>query len=159
MAGCRPSRTGQKLGRQIGEALDGCQMMLLVLSPNSVISENVEDEWNYYLTKKPVVTVLYQPVNCPTVSQSSVHPLSRNRYDSGCTARCHVEHPVLIHIPKYLSVPILPFFVGHGIPCPTFGKFVKFEVTKNETLLLLILFLSTSVYPVTAQEERCRSNG
>jgi CRP-like cAMP-binding protein len=57
---------GKSWGRQIGEALDSCQVMLLVLSPNSVDSENVEDEWNYYLDqKKPVVTVLYQPCKIP----------------------------------------------------------------------------------------------
>ena len=57
---------GISWARQIGEALDTCQILLLVLSPNSVASENVEDEWNYYLDqKKPVVTVLYEPCKVP----------------------------------------------------------------------------------------------
>ncbi len=57
---------GTSWARQIGESLDSCQVMLLVLSPTSVGSENVDDEWNYYLDqKKPVVTVLHQPCKVP----------------------------------------------------------------------------------------------
>lgn len=52
--------------RQIGEALDICQAMIVVLSPTSVTSENVEDEWNYYLDhKKPTVLTLHQPCKIP----------------------------------------------------------------------------------------------
>jgi CRP-like cAMP-binding protein len=52
--------------RQIGEALDVCQTMVLVLTPTSVASENVEDEWNYYLDhKKPVVVALHRPCKIP----------------------------------------------------------------------------------------------
>jgi CRP-like cAMP-binding protein len=52
--------------RQIGEALDGCQCMIVVLSPTSVSSENVEDEWNYYLDhKKPTLVALHQPCKIP----------------------------------------------------------------------------------------------
>jgi CRP-like cAMP-binding protein len=35
---------GRSWARQIGEALDRCQIMLLVLSPDNVVSDNVEDE-------------------------------------------------------------------------------------------------------------------
>ena len=52
--------------RQIGEALDASQIMLFVLSPTSVASENAEDEWNYYLDqKKPVVVVRHLPCKIP----------------------------------------------------------------------------------------------
>ncbi|MDO8543633.1 MAG: toll/interleukin-1 receptor domain-containing protein [Opitutaceae bacterium] len=52
--------------RQIGEALDTCQTMIVVLSPTSVASENVEDEWNYYLDhKKTTVVTLHQPCKVP----------------------------------------------------------------------------------------------
>ena len=57
---------GKSWARQIGHALDTCQVMLLVLSPSSVSSENAEDEWNYYLDlKKPVVVVRYAPCKIP----------------------------------------------------------------------------------------------
>jgi CRP-like cAMP-binding protein len=57
---------GVSWARQIGEALDQCQILLLIASPTSLSSENVDDEWNYYLDqKKPVVTVLHQPCKLP----------------------------------------------------------------------------------------------
>lgn len=57
---------GKSWARQIGEALDSCQLMLVVLSPASVASDNVDDEWNYWLDqKKPVVAALYQPCKIP----------------------------------------------------------------------------------------------
>jgi len=57
---------GRSWARQIGEALDKCQVMLLVLSPASVASENVDDEWNYWLDqKKPIVAVRHQPCKVP----------------------------------------------------------------------------------------------
>lgn len=57
---------GRSWARQIGEALDQCQIMLLVLSPAAFESENVDDEWNYFLDqKKKVVSVLHQPCKIP----------------------------------------------------------------------------------------------
>jgi CRP-like cAMP-binding protein len=52
--------------RQIGKALDDCQVMMLVLSPGAVASDNVEDEWNYYLDqKRPVVVVRLKACKVP----------------------------------------------------------------------------------------------
>jgi CRP-like cAMP-binding protein len=57
---------GKSWARQIGKALDTCQAMILVLSPSSIASENVEDEWNYYLDKKkPIIPLFYQPCDVP----------------------------------------------------------------------------------------------
>ena len=57
---------GKSWARQIGKALDTCKIMLLVLSPTSVDSGNVEDEWNYYLDKgKPIIPVLFQRCDVP----------------------------------------------------------------------------------------------
>jgi CRP-like cAMP-binding protein len=57
---------GKSWARQVGKALDSCHAMLLVLSPASVSSENVDDEWNYYLDqKKPIFAVLHQPCKLP----------------------------------------------------------------------------------------------
>jgi len=57
---------GKSWARQIGEALDICQVMLLVLTPTSVTSDNVDDEWNYWLDqKKPLLAVVHQPCKVP----------------------------------------------------------------------------------------------
>jgi CRP-like cAMP-binding protein len=65
---------GKSWARQIGEALDTCDIMLLVLSPTSVASENVDDEWNYFLDRrKPTVSILYEPCKIP-------YRLSKHQY-------------------------------------------------------------------------------
>ena len=57
---------GRSWARQVGQALDECRAMLLVLSPASAASENVEDEWNYYLDqKKPVVIARHLACKVP----------------------------------------------------------------------------------------------
>jgi len=57
---------GKSWARQIGEALERCRAMVVVLSPASIASENSDDEWNYYLDKrKPVVPVLLESIDVP----------------------------------------------------------------------------------------------
>jgi CRP-like cAMP-binding protein len=52
---------GKSWARQVGEALDRCELMLLILSPRSMASDNSDDEWNYFLDKKkPVIPALYE---------------------------------------------------------------------------------------------------
>lgn len=59
-------RAGSSWARQIGQALDDCNLMLLILSPESLVSENVEDEWNYYLDKKkPIIPIMYRACDIP----------------------------------------------------------------------------------------------
>lgn len=46
--------------------LDVFNIMLLILSPDSLVSENVEDEWNYYLDKKKtIVPIVYRKCDIP----------------------------------------------------------------------------------------------
>jgi CRP-like cAMP-binding protein len=57
---------GKSWARQVGDALDSCGAMVVVMSPASMSSENSDDEWNFYLDKrKPVVPVLLAPVDVP----------------------------------------------------------------------------------------------
>lgn len=57
---------GRSWARQIGAALDACDVLLMVLSPESVASSNVEDEWNYCLDQgKVVVTIRHKPCRAP----------------------------------------------------------------------------------------------
>lgn len=58
--------SGKSWARQIGEALEASRILLVVLSPDSVASENVEDEWNWFLDhRRPTVTVLHKPCKVP----------------------------------------------------------------------------------------------
>ncbi len=44
------------------EGLRTCDIMVVVISPASMISSNVEDEWSYFVDeKKPLIPVLWKP--------------------------------------------------------------------------------------------------
>jgi hypothetical protein len=54
--------SGMKWSRAIQEGLDVSDVLLVVISPDSMGSHNVEDEWQYYLDqKKPVIPLLLTP--------------------------------------------------------------------------------------------------
>lgn len=53
---------GEKWSTAIQRALDAADVMLLIVSPASMESPNVEDEWQYFLdNKKPIIPVLWLP--------------------------------------------------------------------------------------------------
>src|SRR5690606_30934422 len=53
---------GMKWSRAIQQGLDSAEVMVVLISPTSMASSNVEDEWQYFLDhKKPVIPVLLQP--------------------------------------------------------------------------------------------------
>lgn len=53
---------GEKWSTAIQRALDAADVMLLIVSPASMESVNVEDEWQYFLdSKKPIIPLLWLP--------------------------------------------------------------------------------------------------
>jgi hypothetical protein len=53
---------GLKWSSAIQQGLDVSEAMIVIISPSSMASQNVEDEWQYYRDRgKPVIPVLYQP--------------------------------------------------------------------------------------------------
>jgi serine/threonine protein kinase len=53
--------TGANWDKSIEEALKTCDKMLLIVSPASMLSENVQDEWSYFLEEgKAVFPFVYQ---------------------------------------------------------------------------------------------------
>ncbi len=53
---------GEKWSTAIQRALDAADVMLLIVSPTSMESVNVEDEWQYFLdSKKPIIPLLWLP--------------------------------------------------------------------------------------------------
>ncbi|MFA5883087.1 MAG: TIR domain-containing protein [Acidimicrobiia bacterium] len=81
---------GRSWARQIGEALDRCRAMAVVVSPASIASENSDDEWNYYLDKKkPVVPVLLEPVDMPyRLNKLQYVDFSALPFDAALTQLC-----------------------------------------------------------------------
>lgn len=57
---------GEKWSRIIQKALDESDLMVLIVSPASIESDNVEDEWQYFLdNQKPVIPLLWLPAKLP----------------------------------------------------------------------------------------------
>ena len=55
---------GARWSSSVQQALDECEALILVLSPDSMASGNVEDEWQYALDKgKPVLPILLKPTD------------------------------------------------------------------------------------------------
>lgn len=53
---------GMKWSSAIQEGLDSCEALIIIISPSSMASTNVEDEWQYYLDQgKPLIPVLWKP--------------------------------------------------------------------------------------------------
>lgn len=53
---------GMKWSTAIQTGLDTCDVMLVIVSPDSMASTNVEDEWQYFLDRDhPLIPVLWQP--------------------------------------------------------------------------------------------------
>jgi len=55
-------RPSQDWADVIQQALDECRLMIVIVSPDSMTSPNVADEWKYYKSRqKPLLPVLYKP--------------------------------------------------------------------------------------------------
>jgi formylglycine-generating enzyme required for sulfatase activity len=53
---------GMKWSTAIQQGLDTCEVMIVIISPESMASRNVEDEWQAYLDdKKPLIPVRWRP--------------------------------------------------------------------------------------------------
>jgi hypothetical protein len=77
-------KTGQKWDSAIQNALSTCEYLLVVLSPNSVTSENVLDEVAYAVSKKrPIFPVLYQDCELPYRLARVQHIDFRSKYEDG----------------------------------------------------------------------------
>lgn len=51
---------------EVQKGLDSSDLMLVLLSPDSVNSQNVADEWSYFIEKnKPVLPLLIAPTEVP----------------------------------------------------------------------------------------------
>src|SRR5260221_9236059 len=50
---------GMNWSSAIQQGLDNCEAMIVVISPYSMSSKNVEDEWQYYLDHNKVIVPVY----------------------------------------------------------------------------------------------------
>ncbi|MBC8171018.1 MAG: toll/interleukin-1 receptor domain-containing protein [Anaerolineae bacterium] len=86
---------GSKWGEAIQEGLDNSQAMIVVISPDSMNSENVKDEWQYFFDhKKPIIPVLFRPAKVHFQLNRIQHiDFHSQSYDAAFTALCEqLEH-------------------------------------------------------------------
>jgi len=75
---------GQRWARTVQDALNNCQRLLVILSPSSVSSTNVEDEVAFALEKhKTVIPVLYRECEVPYQLRPFQYVDFRTDYDRG----------------------------------------------------------------------------
>ncbi len=56
--------SGVKWSTAIQDGLSQCDIMIVIISPDSMASQNVEDEWQYFLDqKKAIIPILLRPTN------------------------------------------------------------------------------------------------
>lgn len=62
-------QSGSNWASAIQQGLSGADVMLLIISPDSIHSSNVENEWQYFLNvrRKPVIPVYYRPIEWHTI--------------------------------------------------------------------------------------------
>lgn len=57
---------GMKWSQAIQQGLDLCQVMIVIITPDSMASRNVEDEWQYFLdSRKPIIPLLLKSADVP----------------------------------------------------------------------------------------------
>src|SRR3954464_15644557 len=57
---------GSNWDAEVQKGLDSSDMLLVLLSPSSVASQNVADEWSYFIEKnKPIVPLMIEPCEVP----------------------------------------------------------------------------------------------
>lgn len=57
-------RAGIKWSSAIQQGLDQSSVIVVIITPDSMASKNVEDEWQYFLDKrKPIVPILHRPTD------------------------------------------------------------------------------------------------
>jgi hypothetical protein len=84
--------TGMKWSRAIQEGLDISDVLLVLISPDSMASGNVEDEWQYYLDqRKPIIPILLLPAKMHfQLSRMQYIDFNRQAYDKALS-QLHAE--------------------------------------------------------------------
>lgn len=74
---------GMKWSSAIQEGLDTANILIVIISPDSMASRNVEDEWQYYLdNRKPVIPILLRPAKIHfQLSRIQYIDFQRQEYD------------------------------------------------------------------------------
>src|SRR5215472_964271 len=84
---------GQRWRRELQEAVEGCQVLLIVLSPDAIASQNVQIEYAYALDlSKLVIPLYYRQCTVPMELRAIQWIDFRQSYDQGIQALVQALH-------------------------------------------------------------------
>ena len=118
---------GMKWSKAIQHGLASCDVMIIVISPDSMNSPNVEDEWQYYLDKKKsVIPVLLRPAEVHfQLSRIQYVDFDKQDYDTAFAQlyselrRKGVELKSLTPTGGTVAIPTQPPLVARAESLPT----------------------------------------
>jgi hypothetical protein len=114
---------GLKWSSAIQEGLDRCDAMILIISPSSMASQNVEDEWQHYRDKgKVIVPVMIQPAQLHyqlgRLQYISFHTQPYNVALTQLHGELYRKGIVLNQPPNAVTAPVPRAPAGYGAPPP-----------------------------------------
>lgn len=96
---------GEKWSDAIQHGLDRCDIMLLIISPASMQSRNVSDEWEYYLeTDKVIVPIVIAPAKIHfRLKRLQYIDFSQREFNEAFAALAEQLHQIDLHLPDQNS--------------------------------------------------------
>jgi hypothetical protein len=130
---------GKKWSSAIQQGLDSADLMILVISPDSMASHNVEDEWQYFLdSRKPVIPVLARPARIQfQLNRVQYVDFHNQSYEAAFSelVRKLAEQGVRL---QPVSIPAAPPLRPATVPAGTPPRRVGLLVTGAVAILLII---------------------
>ncbi len=118
---------GLKWSSAIQEGLDRCDAMILIISPASMASQNVEDEWQHYRDRgKVIVPVMIQPAQLHyqlgRLQYISFHTLPYNVALTQLHAELYRKGILLSPPPNAVTTPVPRAPAGYAAPPPSLSS-------------------------------------
>jgi hypothetical protein len=118
---------GMKWSSAIQEGLDRSDAMIIIISPASMASPNVEDEWQYYRDRgKIIVPVMIQPsqlhYQLQRLQYISFHTQPYNIALSQLHAELYRKGIILNPPPNAVTTPVPRAPAGYGAPPPSMSS-------------------------------------
>ena len=120
---------GQRWARAVQDALNDCPRMLVILSPSSVDSTNVEDEVSFALEeKKTVIPVLYRECKIPFRLRPLQHLDFRTDYPRGLQGLLKTGAVTMAVVPAPAPGIVTSVPEGEGFNPPAPGQIQACEL-------------------------------
>ncbi|MAS36520.1 MAG: hypothetical protein CL610_21125 [Anaerolineaceae bacterium] len=139
---------GAKWHNAIQDGLKQCEVLLLIVTPESMESQNVEDEWRYFRDKqKPIIPVLYKPAEVHYQLASLQYVDFQNQDYATAFAQLHTEL-------RRLRFDLEPIATAEQAPIPAQKPLPvrgRRRINWNQVVALLVIPLFIALISALAQ--------